>query len=48
MAFQERFGLRPWRVAEAIDVMVTVALGVGDADQRAEREILLHAAHWLV
>ena len=35
-----RFGGR--RIAKAIDIMVAVALGMGDADQRAEREILLH------
>jgi hypothetical protein len=35
-----RFGRR--RVAKAVDIMVPVALGMGDADQRAEREILLH------
>src|SRR5258707_49663 len=31
------------RLAEAIDIMVAVALGVGDADQGAERKVLLHA-----
>ena len=35
-----RFGGR--RVAKAVDIMVAVTLGMGDADQRAEREILLH------
>src|SRR5260370_39770951 len=31
------------RVAKAIDIMVAVALGVGNADQCAKRKILLHA-----
>src|ERR1700694_5467252 len=31
------------RVAKAVDIMVAVALGVDDADQRTEREVLLHA-----
>ena len=35
-----RFGGR--RVAKAVDIMMAVALGMGDADQRAKREILLH------
>ena len=35
-----RFGGR--RIAKTVDIMVAVALGMGDADQRAEREILLH------
>ena len=30
------------RIAKTVDIMVAVALGMGDADQRAEREILLH------
>ena len=35
-----RFGDRC--IAKAVDIMMAVALGMGDADQRAEREILLH------
>src|SRR5438094_6630615 len=31
------------RVGKAIDIMVAVALGMGDADQCAKREVLLHA-----
>ena len=30
------------RVGKAIDIMVAVALGMGDADQCAKREVLLH------
>src|SRR5260221_7748538 len=30
------------RIAEAIDIMMAVALGMGDADQCAEREVLLY------
>ena len=30
------------RIGEAVDIMMTVALGMGDAEQRAERQILLH------
>ena len=42
MAGEKRLRLRERRVAKAIDVMMPVALGVGDTDQGAEREILLH------
>src|SRR5882724_4278923 len=30
------------RVRKAVDIMMTVALGMGDADQRTERKVLLH------
>ena len=36
-----RFGGR--RLAKTVDVMMAVALGVGDADEGAEREVLLHS-----
>ena len=36
-----RFGRR--RIGKTVDIMMAVALGVADADQRAEREVLLHA-----
>src|SRR6478752_7912562 len=42
MAGEKRLRFGGWRVAEAIDIMVAVTLGMADADQRAEREILLH------
>lgn len=42
MCDQEGVSLRGRRIAKAVDIMVTVALGMGNADQRAEREILLH------
>ena len=35
-----RFGGR--RIAKAVDIVMAVALGMGDADEGAEREILLH------
>lgn len=35
-----RFGER--RLAKTVDIVVAVALGVGDADEGTEREILLH------
>src|SRR5260370_19689374 len=31
------------RLGKSVDIMMAVALGVGDADQRAERKVLLHA-----
>src|ERR1700712_4599231 len=30
------------RVRKAVDIMMTVALGMGDPDQRTERKVLLH------
>ena len=42
MRGEKRLRLGGRRVAKAVDIMMTVALGMGDADQRAEREILLH------
>src|SRR5882757_2979291 len=30
------------RVRKAVDIMMTVSLGMGDADQRTERKVLLH------
>src|SRR5437868_6106570 len=43
MASEKRFRLRRRRVAKAVDVVMAVALGVRHADQRAKRQILLHA-----
>src|ERR1700739_2142031 len=31
------------RLGKAVDIMVTVALGMGDANEGAKREVLLHA-----
>src|SRR6202035_5640924 len=42
MSGTERLRLAGRRVAKAVDIMVAVALGVGDADQGAERKVLLH------
>ncbi len=42
MRRQKRLRLGCRRIGKAVDIMVTVALGMGDADQSAEREILLH------
>ena len=42
MRGEKRLRLGRRRIAKAVDIMMTVALGMGDADQRAEREILLH------
>src|ERR1700746_4122992 len=39
---QKRLGFGGRRVGKAIDVMVAVALGMVDADQRPERGVLLH------
>src|SRR4029078_11667214 len=38
----ERLGLRGGRVTEAVDIMMAVTLGMGDADEGPKREILLH------
>ena len=43
MIGEKRLRLGGRRIAEPVDIMVAVALGVGDADQRTERQILLHA-----
>ena len=43
MRGEKAFLLRHGSTTKAIDIMVAVALGVADADQCAEREILLHA-----
>src|SRR3954471_2735665 len=43
MGLQEGFGLACRREAETIDIVMAVALGMRRAEQRAEREILLHA-----
>jgi hypothetical protein len=40
---QKGVRLRGGRVSKAIDIMVAVALGMGDADQCAKREVLLDA-----
>ena len=42
MAGEETFGFGCRRVAKAVDVVMAVALGMGDTDQRAEREVLLY------
>ena len=42
MRGEKRLRLGGGRVAKAVDIMMAVALGMGDADQRAERKILLH------
>src|ERR1700683_2414180 len=42
MRGEEGARLVRWRIAKAIDIMMAVALRVGDADQGAKREILLH------
>ena len=42
MRGHEGLSLGRRRVGETVDIMVTVALGMGDAEQRAERQILLH------
>src|SRR5579863_9953251 len=39
---EKRLGLPSRRVAKTVDIMMAIALGVGDADQGTEREILLH------
>src|SRR5450631_521012 len=43
MRRQEGLRLVCRRIAETVDIMVTVAFGMGDADECAEREVLLHA-----
>src|SRR3954468_2795621 len=43
MAGEKSLRLRERRVGKAIHVMMPVALGMGDTNQGAEREILLHA-----
>ncbi len=42
MRGQKCFRLCGGRIGKAIDIMVAVALGMADPDQRAERKILLH------
>ena len=42
MRGEERVCFVRRRIAKAVDIMMAVAFGMGDADQRAEREILLH------
>src|ERR1700744_1657036 len=32
-----------WRLGETVDIMVTIALGMGEPDQRAKRQVLLYA-----
>ena len=39
----KRLRLRGGRIGKTVDIMMAVALGMGDADQSAEREVLLHA-----
>ena len=43
MRRQKRLRFGQWRIAKAIDIMVAVTLGMGDADQGAECQILLYA-----
>src|SRR4051794_8031931 len=43
MRDEKRLRFAIGRIGKTIDVMMAVTLGVGDADQRAKREILLHA-----
>src|ERR1700682_4145923 len=43
MRRQEGLSLVRRRVAETVDIMVAIAFGMGDTDQRAERKVLLHA-----
>src|SRR6478735_9707722 len=43
MGGKKGFRLGRRRVAKTVDIMMAVALGVGDAEQRAKRQILLHA-----
>src|SRR5712675_3136983 len=40
---KEGFRLGRRRVAKTVDIMMAVALGMRNPDQRAKREILLHA-----
>ena len=42
MRGEKRLRLGGRRIAKAVDIVMAVALGVGDADQGAEREVLLH------
>src|SRR5438128_2263198 len=42
MAYEKAFRFLRGRLAKAIDIVVPVALGMGDADQGPERQILLH------
>src|SRR5580765_6258625 len=42
MRGKKRLRLGGGRVAKAVDIMMAVALGMCDTDQRAERKILLH------
>ena len=42
MRGEEGLRLGGRRVGKAVDVMVAVALGMGDAEEGAEREVLLH------
>ncbi len=41
-ARRERLAPPARRIAETVDIVMAVALGMGDADEGAEREILLH------
>src|SRR3954471_14599118 len=38
----ERLSLRGGRVTAAVDVVMAVAFGMGDADEGAQRKVLLH------
>ena len=42
MRGHEGLRFRGRRLAKAVDIVMAVAFGMGDADERAEREILLH------
>src|SRR4030088_1270507 len=42
MAGEKGFRLGRGRLAKTVDIMMAVALGVGNTDQRAKRQILLH------
>src|SRR4051812_7167800 len=43
MRRKESLRFRVRRTGKTIDIMMAVAFGMGNADQRAERQILLHA-----
>src|SRR6478736_8278829 len=43
MRRKKGLGLRSGRIGKSIDIMVAVALGMGDANQCAKREVMLHA-----
>src|SRR5580698_11096822 len=42
MRGKEGIRLVGWRIAKTIDIVMAVALRMGDADESREREILLH------